>query len=79
MFRRVFWLVLGTCLGLGGSFWLSRWARRQVERLLPARALDRAVRTARKVGDELADVARVARDAMREREAALRAEFVERP
>ena len=75
MFRRLFWLFLGVGVGLGSSLWVTRpreaggrplHARARVERpgRAPSQGLGRDVRLAVHEG----------REAMREREAELRAD-----
>lgn len=70
MFKRVLWLTVGTGLGFGASFWLTRRVRRY--------APHRVVGAARSLKTELRAALREGSLAMREREAELR-ELVSRP
>lgn len=70
MFKRVVWLTVGTGLGFGASFWVTRRVRRY--------APQRVVGAARSLKTELRAALREGRVAMREREAELR-ELVSEP
>ena len=78
MFKRLFWLTTGLTIGFGTSFWLMRTVRRTVERLTPERLSQDVVSGARSVGAELRAALDEGREAMREREAELRAEIERR-
>lgn len=71
MFKRAFWLTVGTGLGFGASFWVSRKVRRY--------APDRLVRAASSFGRDVRAAAAEGRQAMREREAELRRMVSEPP
>ena len=75
MFKRLFWLTVGTLVGFGGSLWAQRRFRRQLERYKPEQVTQRAVTTARGLGHDVRAAAREGREAQREREEALRAQF----
>jgi hypothetical protein len=75
MFKRLFWLSTGLTIGFGSSLWLMRAVRRTVERLMPQRLTQDAVAGARSVGSELKAALDEGREAMRAREAELRAEI----
>ncbi len=73
MFKRLFWLVVGAGFGFGVSFWLMRFVRETVARYTPERSRPTSpARSASSATDIRAAVAE-GRDAMREREAELRA------
>jgi hypothetical protein len=75
VFKRMFWLSVGTVLGLGGSLWAQRRFRQQIERYKPDEVTRRAVSTVRGLGADVRDAARQGRDAMREREELLRSRY----
>ncbi len=79
MFKRLFWLSLGTLVGLASSFWAQRRLRQAVNRLAPEQLRRRVSWSARNLLDDLRAAAAEGRSAMRDREAALRAEFTVRP
>ena len=74
MFRRFFWLVVGAGFGFGVSFWLMRFVRQTVERYTPERVSADLSSAVRGLGADLRAAVAEGRDAMREREAELRAE-----
>ena len=74
MFKRVVWMGTGMAVGAGSAFWAKRKVQQTVERYLPDEVARRAGASARNVGRNVREVAVVARDGMREREAELRAE-----
>ncbi len=75
MFKRLFWLTVGTLLGLGGSLWAQRRLRQQIERYKPEQVTQRAIATARGLLEDVRAAARQGREAQREREESLRAQF----
>lgn len=75
MFRRLFWLALGLGLGFGLSFWFMRFVRDVVQRYSPERVGGDLAGAARQLGADLRAAAAEGREAMREREAAIRAEL----
>ncbi len=72
--KRTFWFVTGTAAGLGSSLWVQRRVRTAVERYVPEKVQERAAEAARKVGPAVRDAVTEGRDAMRTREAEMRAE-----
>jgi hypothetical protein len=74
MFRRLFWLVVGAGFGFGVSFWLMRFVRETVNRYTPERVSSDLAGALRAFGADLRAAVADGRDAMREREAAIRAE-----
>ena len=75
MFKRLLWLVVGAAFGFGLSFWLTRMVRRTVERYTPARISSDLAAAIRGLGQDLRDAVSEGREAMREHEAALRADL----
>jgi len=75
MFKRLFWLLVGAGFGFGMSFWVVRAVRQTVERYTPERVSNDLVSALRGIGQDLRQAAREGRDAMREREAELRAQL----
>jgi hypothetical protein len=78
VFRRLFWLVIGAGFGFGVAFWLMRFVRSTVERWSPERVSSDLAGALRQFGTDLKDAVADGREAMREREAELRAELRER-
>lgn len=76
--KRTFWFVTGTAAGLGSSLWVQRRVRTAVERYVPEKVQARAADAARRVGPTLRDAVTEGRDAMRLREAEMRAEVESR-
>ena len=74
MFKRVFWFTLGCA----SSLWVMRTVRRTVERLTPHRLSQEVIAGARSASAELRAAIDEGRQAMREREAELRAEIARR-
>lgn len=75
MFRRLFWLAIGAGFGFGVSFWLMRVLRATIERYSPERVSADLAGALRQFGADLRAAAAEGREAMREREAQLRAEL----
>ena len=75
MFRRLFWLVVGAGFGFGVSFWLMRFVRTTVERYSPERVSDDLASALRSFGADLREAVAEGREAMREREAEIRADL----
>jgi hypothetical protein len=73
VFRRLFWLGLGVGLGFGASFWLTRWVRDTAARYAPERVSSDLADAVRGFGRDVRDAVAEGRDAMRQREAELRA------
>ena len=78
MFKRLFWLTVGISIGFGTSYWTVRYVRRTISRYAPERLAEDATRLARTVGTDLKAAVAEGRDAMRQREAELRAELERR-
>ncbi len=74
MFKRLFWLMMGAGLGFGMSFWIMRTVRETVERYSPHRISSDLSEAARAVGVDMRQAVTDGREAMRQHEAALRAE-----
>jgi hypothetical protein len=72
MFKRFFWLTVGTAVGFGGSFWAQRRLRRTIQRYYPEQVARHLGKSTRSFGGDLLAAAREDRTAMQEREAALR-------
>ena len=79
MFKRLFWLVIGAGFGFGMSFWVMRTVRATVERWSPERVSEDLSDALRSLGKDLRAAVAEGREAMREREAELRAELDRRP
>ncbi len=74
MFRRLFWLIMGAGFGFGMSFWLMRFVKETAARYAPERVSADLAGAVRGLGTDLRAAVAEGRDAMREREAELRAE-----
>ena len=79
MFRRLFWLTVGVALGFGASFWLMRFVRETVSRYTPERVSGDLADAIRSFGQDLRAAVADGREAMREREAELRADLDRTP
>ena len=75
MFRRLLWLVIGAGFGFGVSFWIMRSVRRTIERYSPERVSSDVGGALQAFGKDLRAAVAEGREAMREHEAALRAEL----
>jgi hypothetical protein len=75
VFRRLFWLVIGAGFGFGVAFWLMRFVRSTVERWSPERVSSDLAGALRSFGTDLREAVAEGREAMREREAELRADL----
>jgi hypothetical protein len=78
MFKRLFWLVVGAGFGFGVSFWLMRFVRDTVARYTPERVSSDLAGALRGFGADLRAAVAEGREAMREREAELRAQLEDR-
>lgn len=78
MFRRLFWLLVGAGFGFGVAFWLMRFVRTTVERWSPERVSSDLAGALRSFGTDLREAVAEGREAMREREAELRADLERR-
>jgi len=74
MFRRLFWLIMGAGFGFGMSFWLMRFVRETAARYAPERVSADLAGAMRGLGADLRAAVSEGREAMREREAELRAD-----
>jgi len=75
VFRRLFWLLMGVGFGFGVSFWLMRFVRSTLERYTPERVSTDLADALKQFGGDLRAAVAEGREAMREREAELRAEL----
>ena len=75
MFKRLFWLTVGTIVGFGGSVWAQRRIRRQIERYYPDKVAQQVSAGVKTLGEDVKAATAAGRVAMRDREAALRAQF----
>ena len=75
MFKRLFWLTVGTLVGFGGSVWAQRRIKRQLERYLPEKVAQQVQVGARTFAEDIRSATKAGMTAMREREAALRDQF----
>jgi hypothetical protein len=75
VFKRLFWLVVGAGFGFGLSFWLTRLVRETVDRYRPERVSADLAGALRQFGADLRAAVEEGREAMREREAELRADL----
>ena len=72
MFKRLFWLAVGTGLGFGLSFWIMRTVRSTIERYTPERVSSDVSAALRGLGEDLRAAVAEGRTAMAERESELR-------
>jgi len=72
VFKRLFWLCIGTGLGFGMSLWLTRLVRSTMERYTPERVASDLGAAMRGLGGDLRAAVAEGREAMKEREAELR-------
>ena len=75
MFKRLFWLCVGIGLGAGMAYWLQKFLRQTAERYSPERVSNDLVDGARRLGTDVRRAIDEGREAMRKREAELRAEL----
>jgi hypothetical protein len=78
MFKRLFWMMFGVGLGFGLAFWLSRLLKQTAERGSPERVSGDVADGLRRLGSDVRAAVTEGREAMREREAQLRADLEER-
>ena len=74
MLRRLFWLSLGIGVGFGGSFWIRRVVRETAARYAPERVSADLTGAVKGFGTGIRVAVADGRDAMRSREAELRAD-----
>ena len=72
MFKRARWLVTGAGIGFGTSVWVQRKVKRTAARYAPQRVTNELTRTVKGITGDVKAAVQEGRDAMREREAALR-------
>ena len=75
MFKRLFWLTIGLGIGLGTSFWVMRFVRSTLERYTPERVSADLAEAIKGFGKDLRAAVAEGAEAMREREAELRAQL----
>jgi hypothetical protein len=75
MFRRLFLLVVGAGFGFGVAFWLMRLVREKVDRYAPERLRADLAEAVRSFAEEVRSAFGEGLEAMREREAELRADI----
>jgi len=75
MFKRLFWLVIGIGFGFGVSFWLMRFVRETMQRYTPERVSADLAGAMRGLGADIRAAVADGREAMKEREAEIRAEL----
>ena len=78
MFKRLFWLLVGAGFGFGVSFWMTRFVRETIARYSPERVSGDLAGAIKSFGSDIRAAVAEGREAMREREAELRAEMDER-
>jgi hypothetical protein len=74
VFRRLFWFGLGVGLGVGASYWLTRWVRDTAARYAPERVSTDLSNALKGFGADVKAAVVEGRDAMRAREVDLRSE-----
>jgi hypothetical protein len=77
MFKRLFWLMLGATLGFGSSLWITRAVKRTLHRLSPPQVSESVLNTVKRTARDAKAAVAEGRDAMRQREASLRAELAQ--
>lgn len=75
MFKRLFWLMIGLGFGFGASFWVMRFVRETMQRYTPERMSSDLADALRSLGSDMRAAVADGREAMREREAEIRAEL----
>ena len=75
MFKRLFWLMIGVGFGFGVSFWMMRFLRETMQRYTPERVSSDLAEAVKGLGADLRAAVADGREAMREREAEIRAEL----
>lgn len=75
MFKRLFWLMIGVGFGFGVSFWMMRFVRETMQRYTPERVSSDLADAVKGLGADLRAAVADGREAMREREAEIRAEL----
>lgn len=75
MFKRLFWLTMGTALGSGGTLWLLVRVRRTAARFTPSGLSAELTEAVRQLGLDVRAAAAEGRAGMREAEERLRIEL----
>ena len=75
MFKRLFWLCVGIGLGAGLAYWLQKALRQTAERYSPERVGGDLADGARRLSTDVRKAIEEGREAMRKREAELRADL----
>ena len=75
MFKRLFWLTVGISIGLGTSFWVMRFVKTTLERYTPERVSEDLAEAIKGFGKDIRAAVAEGAEAMREREAELRAQL----
>jgi hypothetical protein len=75
VFKRTFWFGTGVTAGFGGAMWIRRQVLRTVRRYTPEHVQADVTTSVKRLGADLRGALRDGRDAMADREAALRAEL----
>lgn len=75
MFRRLIWLSVGLAIGFGSSLWVMRFVRTTIERYSPERVSTDLAGAAQRFRADLRAAVADGREAMRAREAELRAQL----
>jgi hypothetical protein len=73
--RRLVWFTTGLTAGFGGAVWIRRRVRRAVHRYAPERLRVDVTTSVRRLGTGAREAVTEGREAMRHREAELRAEL----
>ena len=74
MLKRLFWLMIGLGFGVGMSFFVTRAVRDRIARFSPDNLAAELARALRDLGSDVRAAVSEGREAMRQREAQLRAE-----
>jgi hypothetical protein len=75
MFKRMLWLLVGAGFGFGVAFWVIRTVRETAARYTPGQVSDNLASALRQFGADLRAAVAEGRQAMKEREAEIRAEL----
>jgi hypothetical protein len=75
--RRIFWLAMGLGAGVTTAVMVSRWARRQAERISPPNLARQAGETVRDLGSLVTEALTEFRKGMAEKETEVRASLGE--
>ena len=75
MFKRLFWVCVGIGLGAGMAYWLQKALRQTAQRYSPERVGGDLADGARRLSADVRKAIEEGREAMRKREAELRADL----